>query len=138
MAEPSQSVADDRRGQKPAPIARDPGDRQHPRTENGAKVMQSTGARIGMGHEVAPPELGVGHPLLVTPAKEYVKNYRGEPRIAHRVIPAKAGIQRFQSLDLGPRFRGGDDLALGTDSFTRSKARVQGPLGSGCADAPRC
>jgi hypothetical protein len=27
------------------------------------------------------------------------------------VIPAKAGIQEFQSLALGPRFRGGDDLA---------------------------
>jgi len=29
------------------------------------------------------------------------------------VIPAQAGIQGFQSLALGPRFRGGDDLAAG-------------------------
>ena len=48
------------------------------------------------------------------------------------VSPAKAGILRFQSLvpgssqgqALGPRFRGGDDLAAGANSFTRSFAGI--------------
>ena len=49
------------------------------------------------------------------------------------VIPAQAGIQRFQSLALGPRFRGGDDLVGRRHFFTRSKAGIQdgddfGPL----------
>ena len=29
---------------------------------------------------------------------------------AFSVIPAQAGIQRFQSLAVGPRFRGGDEI----------------------------
>ena len=55
---------------------------------------------------------------------------RDDPYIAHPVIPAQAGIQRFHSLApcssqgqaLGPRFRGSDELAGRLHFFTRSFA----------------
>jgi hypothetical protein len=37
------------------------------------------------------------------------------------VIPAQAGIQGFQSLSLGPRFREGDEL-MGREFFHRLSA----------------
>jgi hypothetical protein len=40
------------------------------------------------------------------------------------VVPAQAGIQGFQSLALGPRFRGGDDVRGLRDWITASFAGV--------------
>jgi hypothetical protein len=59
------------------------------------------------------------------------KNCRNQRYNAHPVIPAQAGIQGFQSLApcssqgqaLGPRFRGGDEVASRWHSSTYSQDR---------------
>ena len=42
------------------------------------------------------------------------------------VVPAQAGTQGFQSLALGPRFRGGDGFERARNWITDLKAGVQG------------
>src|SRR5215831_4993307 len=46
-------------------------------------------------------------PELWIPAREVVRKSADAPQISRFVVPAKAGTQGFQSLALGPRFRGG-------------------------------
>jgi len=41
--------------------------------------------------------------------------------MVHPVIPAQAGIQGFQSLALGPRFREGDGFGRQRNFFTSSE-----------------
>ena len=46
------------------------------------------------------------------PRKRLSGNPDSDPQVSHSVVPAQAGTQGFQSLALGPRFRGGDDWRM--------------------------
>ena len=64
--------------------------------------------------------------LSVTPANEAVRKLNFRLKVFCFVVPAQTGTQGFQSLALGPRFRGGDDLRGLRDLITPSNAGIYG------------